>query len=607
MEVNVLNTNRTWILQKDEQDNDVAALLNFVRLLNVQITGTALRRDLERHPNFPSLKATLDTLKHWDFDAVAYKADRSHLLSLTHPAIAYLDGEKKFVVVTEYDHDQVYYLDPARGWVAEPVEAFCTRWKGILLSAVPGAGSVEEDFEARAARAERQSGMQLAVDCVYVITGEGREDVPDARSLPGVGAQTEVVWIDGAGEADVEQALRSGAVRLYPGWLLPESPNPWWNRPMHTREIAAALNHLAAWRKALVARYDTVLVLEANCTGVVDNLSAVARRYAWDLFLLNRNKILPDQAEFDDDVVAPGYSYCQRAYLLTRQGVETLNAAGFEKNLIPVPEFLSALFCDHPRKDLPDLYRPGGEPLKAVTLRYNAVAAPPRPEADPATVPPDPGQATARDLFRHKELCATRPESFDAWAHQFLDPMILNGEYDLAVDEVAPNVYKFPLFTPKFCNLLIEETELRNGWTNNRHKHYPTYDVTLKKMGMHRVYTEAMNRYVMPLAMHLWTLAGDEWTQMKADNFVVKYHPDKRAYLSPHHDGSDVTVNVCLNNAYTGGGTVFPKYKTVVNVTEPGTAIIHPGMITHYHGARPIVDGTRYILVSFLKRSLRAQ
>ena len=53
-------------------------------------------------------------------------------------------------------------------------------------------------------------------------------------------------------------------------------------------------------------------------------------------------------------------------------------------------------------------------------------------------------------------------------------PLVLNKEYDLAIDEPAPHVYTFPLFTKEFCKELIELSETKE-WTNDRHEFYLYY------------------------------------------------------------------------------------------------------------------------------------
>ena len=52
---------------------------------------------------------------------------------------------------------------------------------------------------------------------------------------------------------------------------------------------------------------------------------------------------------------------------------------------------------------------------------------------------------------------------------------------------------------------------------------------------------------------------------------------------------------------FKGGGTWFPKYNYLANPTEIGMCTLHPGNITHKHGARPVTEGTRYVVVSFIK------
>jgi len=59
---------------------------------------------------------------------------------------------------------------------------------------------------------------------------------------------------------------------------------------------------------------------------------------------------------------------------------------------------------------------------------------------------------------------------------------------------------------------------------------------------------------------------------------------------------------VKLNDEFEGGGTWFPKYKILSNPKRVGTATLHPGMVTHLHGARPIYAGKRYICVSFMRK-----
>jgi len=83
-------------------------------------------------------------------------------------------------------------------------------------------------------------------------------------------------------------------------------------------------------------------------------------------------------------------------------------------------------------------------------------------------------------------------------------------------------------------------------------------------------------------------------------SFVVKYSLDGQKELNPHHDASSYTVNLCLNNDFSGGGCRFIKQNKIINNKEIGSIIIHPGRVTHYHEGLKIDTGTRFILVSFI-------
>ena len=136
----------------------------------------------------------------------------------------------------------------------------------------------------------------------------------------------------------------------------------------------------------------------------------------------------------------------------------------------------------------------------------------------------------------------------------------------------------------------------------DRHEFYPTNDVLLPEIGLDRIYSRVLKEVVYPMCIHLWTLEGSGWDTMQSENFLARYTTDRQSHLSLHHDFSHVTMVVKLNDEFEGGGTWFPKYKILSNPKRVGTATLHPGMVTHLHGARPIYAGKRYICVSFMRK-----
>jgi hypothetical protein len=175
------------------------------------------------------------------------------------------------------------------------------------------------------------------------------------------------------------------------------------------------------------------------------------------------------------------------------------------------------------------------------------------------------------------------------------------------MDEPFDNCFSMPLFTPLFCKKIREEAEYANAWTTDRHEFYPTTDMLLEELGMTEIYYEVLREYVMQAAIYAFQLDGDGWAEMSSEDFLAKYVPDAQGHLSLHHDHSHITALVTLSNfdEYEGGGTYFSHQKKLIK-EQQGHVSIHPGNITHKHGARATTAGTRYIIVSFMRNNPKA-
>ena len=171
-------------------------------------------------------------------------------------------------------------------------------------------------------------------------------------------------------------------------------------------------------------------------------------------------------------------------------------------------------------------------------------------------------------------------------------------EWDLILDEVSENIYSWPLLNDWFCKDIITIAESSGKWTQGRHEFYPTNDMLLSDIDLDDLYSDILKEYVYPAAIHKWNLEGKTWQELKFENFIIKYLPDQQSHLSLHHDHSKITSIVSLNEDFKGGGTYFERQKFLLK-NPTGHVSIHPGNITHRHGARPITNGIRYVLVTF--------
>lgn len=186
------------------------------------------------------------------------------------------------------------------------------------------------------------------------------------------------------------------------------------------------------------------------------------------------------------------------------------------------------------------------------------------------------------------------------WKTRFLTPELRSKNWDLYVQEEMPNVYTIPAFTEEFCEFVIEEAEACNCWTFNRHENYPTTDMLLETLKLKDTYVEVLKEFFWDIAVDKYKLEEPHWKNLHSENFLARYHPFAQYHLGLHHDHSQITTVVTLNEDFTGGGTYFSKQKTRLQ-GKKGWISIHPGQITHRHGGLPVLSGQRYIIVSFCR------
>ena len=395
---------------------------------------------------------------------------------------------------------------------------------------------------------------------------------------------------------------------VYSGWNI-ESENNWWNRDVLPGEVGCCLSHIEAWKAVANGAEDSALILEEDFYGQIPvseiNVDELNQVYPdWDLLYLSRNAIQADrEEEICEGFMKPLYSYNAHAYILTKEGARKLLNTAIRQNIITPDEFLPAMYCEHPRKDMNELYP--NKTIKAAATVKSYIGQSSTPET--STV--GHGHGTEVENRIKQEQMENQPyyeildtSDWDAWKEKYVNNGIMRHEFDLMVDDIGHNIYEFPLFTEKFCREAIALSESLDKWTVDRHDNYPTNDVLLQDIGLQDIYARVLKEIVYPLCIHLWTLEGKSWPNMVSENFLARYTTDRQSHLSLHHDFSHITMVVKLNDEFDGGGTWFPGYNILSNPERVGVATLHPGMITHLHGARPIYSGKRYICVSFMRR-----
>ena len=201
------------------------------------------------------------------------------------------------------------------------------------------------------------------------------------------------------------------------------------------------------------------------------------------------------------------------------------------------------------------------------------------------------------DLFEYNEN----------WDSKNLAPelVLTNYNYMLISQQQSLGLFTYPLFSKQFCSNMIAKLDKFTDWTQNRHRTYPTNDVLIENFDKNfaTIYDSIVRHILFPSLNKLYDceISND----FQHETFIVRYRPELQGHLDLHHDSSNFTFCVTFSAEadYEGGGTWFPKHNTLLKAGQ-GVVAMHPGLMTHQHGVRPIISGQRYAMVSFCKLQL---
>uniref|UniRef100_A0A4W3H928 procollagen-lysine 5-dioxygenase n=2 Tax=Callorhinchus milii TaxID=7868 RepID=A0A4W3H928_CALMI len=196
------------------------------------------------------------------------------------------------------------------------------------------------------------------------------------------------------------------------------------------------------------------------------------------------------------------------------------------------------------------------------------------------------------------------------WREKYIHPDYSKIFSEDMVEQPCPDVYWFPIFSDTMCDHLVEEMEHYGIWSGGRsedkrlvggYENVPTDDIHMTQIGLDYEWLHFIREYIAPVTLKLFS--GYQTKGHAMLNFVVKYTPERQAFLRPHHDSSTFTINVALNSKGTdfeGGGCRFHRYNCSIESPRKGWSFMHPGRLTHLHEGLPTTNGTRYIAVSFV-------
>ncbi|KAJ4973948.1 hypothetical protein NE237_007122 [Protea cynaroides] len=220
----------------------------------------------------------------------------------------------------------------------------------------------------------------------------------------------------------------------------------------------------------------------------------------------------------------------------------------------------------------------------------------------------------------HRELYTLNPGKF--FAPSFIKAVSGNTEESLRsiISEPSPGIYTFEMLQPSFCELLLSEVENFEKWVNETkikimHPNSMTsYGAVLDDFGLETMLDKLMEDFICPISRVFFPEVGG-FTLDSHHGFVVHYGKDWAVDLGLHVDDSEVTLNVCLGNQFSGGEQYFGGIRcdkhmnTRIEPEEtldysqvPGKAVLYHGH--HRHGARATTAGHRINLILWCRSSV---
>ncbi|XP_008837529.1 2-oxoglutarate and iron-dependent oxygenase domain-containing protein 2 isoform X2 [Nannospalax galili] len=162
-----------------------------------------------------------------------------------------------------------------------------------------------------------------------------------------------------------------------------------------------------------------------------------------------------------------------------------------------------------------------------------------------------------------------------------------------------------------FCQILLEELEHfeHSDMPKGRPNTMNNYGVLLQELGLDDpLVTPLRERFLQPLMALLYPdCGGGRLDSHRA--FVVKYALGQDLELGCHYDNAELTLNVALGKAFTGGALYFGGFfQAPAALMEPlevehvvGQGVLHRG--GQLHGAQRLGTGERWNLVVWLRAS----
>lgn len=159
----------------ESKTNGPKAAKILLDILNVKVTATTLIREIEEHPDYPSLLSISDVLNNHDVENMGIRVDPDKFTELPCPYITQIRWGKQpadlFTVVKDVDENTIHFFDPEKHrWTSLDKQSFLKGWSGFALLAEAKDDAGEKDYGKKAKEENRKSIIQyLIAFCIPAI------------------------------------------------------------------------------------------------------------------------------------------------------------------------------------------------------------------------------------------------------------------------------------------------------------------------------------------------------------------------------------------------------------------------------------------------------
>lgn len=148
------------------------AVKQLFKKLRLKITDTTLRKDLQEHPDYPSLASIMDVFRNYGIRNEAYKIKRENLADVPLPFIAHIKADKLpfnlFAPVFKVDTDSLELYNPethrVEKWGNSRLEM---SYQGVVLAV--DADGVEGEREYYKKSAKEKSRLRFGIVAVFLL------------------------------------------------------------------------------------------------------------------------------------------------------------------------------------------------------------------------------------------------------------------------------------------------------------------------------------------------------------------------------------------------------------------------------------------------------